>query len=193
MQERRHDAVRDTFADLMQGVGKDIRKEPCLLPVSGESLPAGSNIKDGAKSDISALSVWSPLCKAFFDIRVLNTLASSNWTKDLTQMYIAHENEKKKEYNQRILDIEKGTFTPLVFSCSGGAGPEAVKFMKHLAKLISDKKQEPYSQVVSVIRRRVRFDILRCCNLSLRGFRGATAFESLADVDYELCKLGDNE
>ena len=187
----RHDAVRDTFADLMEEFGKDVRKEPALLPVSGEILPEGSNIKDGARSDISALSIWSPLCKAFFDVRVFNPLATTNWTKDLKKMYTTHENEKKKEYNQRILQIEKGTFTPLVFSCSGGAGPEAVSLIKHLASLIRDKKQEPYSKVISVIRRRIRFDILRSCNLSLRGFRGKNVVEPLTELDYELCNFRD--
>ena len=75
----------------------------------------------------------------------------------------------------------------MVFSCTGGAGTESTKLIKHLAKLIADKKQEPYSQVVNIIRRRIRFDILRCCNLSLRGFRGQNNFDSLEDMEYDLC------
>ena len=135
-----------------------------------------------------ALSASGTLCvRHFFYIRVFNPLASSNWEKDVEKMYVKHEKEKRTEFNERILQIEKGTFTPLVFSCAGGAGTESTKLIKHLAKLIADKKQEPYSQVVNSIRRRSRFDIVRCGNLSLRGFRGQNNFDSLEDMEYELC------
>ena len=63
----RHNAVRDTTAELLTEVCKDIKVEPCLLPVAGgEDLSAGSIIADGARSDVSALSFWNPLCRAFF-------------------------------------------------------------------------------------------------------------------------------
>ena len=41
--------------------------------------------------------------------------------KDLTpkQIYRMHENEKKRMYNQRVTDIEQGTFTPLVLRPPG--------------------------------------------------------------------------
>ena len=32
--------------------------------------------------------------------------------KSLNQIYKIHENEKKSDYNDRILNVEKGTFTP---------------------------------------------------------------------------------
>ena len=85
----------------------------------------------------------------------------------------AYEMEiKKKEYNARILEIEKGSFTPLIYSCFGGAAPEAEKFVKKLAKMLSEKRDVPYSQMVSFIRRKIRFDILRVCTIALRGERG---------------------
>ena len=34
-----------------------------------------------------------------------------------------HEKEKKRAHNSRIMDVEHGTFTPLVFSLTGGEGP----------------------------------------------------------------------
>ena len=54
------------------------------------------------------------------------------------KMILLHENSKKGEYKARINEIEKGTFTPLVFSCSGGTSPEADKFVKNLALKISE-------------------------------------------------------
>ena len=107
-------------------------------------------------------------------------------------MHTFHEKLKKVEYNERILQIEKGSFTPLVFSCFGGAAPEAEKFIKNLARMISEKRDTPYSQVISFIRRRIRFDILRSCTVALRGERGnGKQFESeISDLDVHLVKLG---
>ena len=47
-------------------------------------------------------------------------------------MYRSHEMEKKNKYVDRVMNVEKGTFTPLVFSTTGGMGSEAVCFYKHL-------------------------------------------------------------
>ena len=36
-----------------------------------------------------------------------------------------HENLKKRAYEQRIYEVEHGSFTPLVFSATGGMGNAA--------------------------------------------------------------------
>ena len=53
-------------------------------------------------------------------------------------MLLRHEKEKKREYN-RQMNIEHGTFTPLVFSVSGVLGKECSMFHKHLAKKCKKK------------------------------------------------------
>ena len=115
---------------MVKDVCKDTRKEPALLPVGGRQLPAGSNTSDGARSDVSALGFWRPLCRAFFDIKVFNPLALTNWTMEIPKLYTYHENLKKTGYNARILEIDQGTFTPLIMNCSGGVSPETEKFIK---------------------------------------------------------------
>ena len=110
----------------------------------------------------------------------------------IPEMYLHHEKQKKNQFNARIIQIERGSFTPLIFSCTGGAGPEAAKFMKELADKISSKRSVNYSQTVSFIRRRIRFYILRTCVISLRGerkLRKSRAFLELKDVDIGLCNL----
>ena len=143
-----------------------------LLPVTNEELPAGSNVTDGARADVSSLGFWNPLSRAFFDIRVVNPLAETNWKKESSSMYKDHEKQRKKSIMIGFLEVEKGTFTPLVFSCCGGAGTEATKFIKHLATRISDKRQEQYRLTVSHTRRRIQFDILKTCVISFRGPKG---------------------
>ena len=64
-----------------------------------------------------------------------------------------HENEKKRMYNmQRVADIEQGTFTPLIFTMTGGMGEECEKYHSRLTELIATKKGERYSKTISWIR-----------------------------------------
>ena len=90
-------------------------------------------------------------------------------------MYISHEKSKKTEYNARVIEVEKASFTPLVFSTSGGMGDEATRFYKRLANKISWKNGQKYSDVITFIRRRLRFDLLKTCLISIRGYRGKPA------------------
>ena len=168
----RHNSLRDTTAELLRQVCKDVEPEPQLLPVSGVQLPNGTNVADGARLDVSARSFWSPLDRALVDIRVLHPQAPSNSDKSLKQMYHSHEVSKKYECNHRVINVEKSSFTPLVFSTSGGMGQEAKNFYKHLALKISIRKQQKYCDVISFIRRRLRFDLLKTCLISIRGYRG---------------------
>ena len=36
------------------------------------------------------------------------------------------KNEKKRKYNSRVTEIEQGTFTPLVFTTTGGMADECL-------------------------------------------------------------------
>ena len=82
-----------------------------------------------------------------------------------------HENEKKRMYNQRVTDIEQGTFTPLVFTTTGGMGEECKKFHSRLAELIAIKRGEDYSKTIAWIRAKISFSIIRSALLCLRGTR----------------------
>ena len=61
----RHDQIKNTMFDLINSVCKDTRKEPALHPVGNRELSSGSNISDGARSDVSTLGFWRPFCRAF--------------------------------------------------------------------------------------------------------------------------------
>ncbi len=43
-------------------------------------------------------------------------------------------------YNQQVTDIEQGTFTPLIFTTTGGMGEECEKYHSRLAELIATKE-----------------------------------------------------
>ena len=97
----------------------------------------------------------------YFDIRVCHPQADSYKDLTLKQLYKQQENEKKRKYASRILEVEQGTFTPLVFSTTGGMGEECARYHARLAKLLAIRKGETYSTTVSWIRAKVSFALLR--------------------------------
>ena len=89
--------------------------------------------------------------------------------------------EKKRQYNQRVMNIEHGTFTPLIFSVTGVMGKECAMFHKHLADKIARKTEEQYSKVIGVIRCRLSFLILRAALLCVRRNRTKERKETKID------------
>ena len=57
--------------------------------------------------------------------------------------------------------MEKATFTPLVFTTTGGMDPECQKLNKRIAEKIANKRNESYSYVITHLRRRLRFALLK--------------------------------
>ena len=62
----------------------------------------------------------------FLDVWVMHP--NSPYTdKSLEQIYLHLEKEKKKSYNHRIMHVDKGSFTPLIFSNNwDGSGSDNV-------------------------------------------------------------------
>ena len=90
---------------------------------------------DEARLDIRARIFWMRGQEAFLDIRVFNPNANRYLNATLPRCHEINEREKKQNYNNRILQIEHGTFTPLVFSIYGSMGRECTKFYSKLAEL----------------------------------------------------------
>ena len=64
-----------------------------------------------------------------------NAQAPSNRNlKTIPRMYSHHEEQKKRAFDARILKVEKGVFTPLVFSTSGGMEEAKTLFKKGCSK-----------------------------------------------------------
>ena len=91
----------------------------------------------------------------------------------LPEQFIGHKNMKKRNYQARIREVEHGTFTPLVFSATGGMSDEAHVFYKHLASLLSDKWTEQYSAVMGWLRCCLSFSLLRSAIRCVRGSRSS--------------------
>ncbi|KAG1662106.1 hypothetical protein GQR58_021113 [Nymphon striatum] len=124
---------------------------------------------------ISKVTIWS------------DGAASQYKCSSIEASFHKHEEEKKRAYNARIIEVEKATFTPLVFSTTGGVGEEAKFFLKRAATLLAHKKGNFYSDSAAYIRRKLSFCILRTVLVALRGYRGRPK------INYQLLPSAPNE
>ena len=63
-----------------------------------------------------------------------------------------HEQQKKREYGDRVREVELASFTPLVFSTTGSMGKEAVTFYRRLTELLSRRNTMTYSSTLAWLR-----------------------------------------
>ena len=71
-----------------------------------------------------------------------------------------------------MIDIEKSSFSPLVFTTTGGMAPECNRVNKRLAEKflkIAEKRREPYASVITYIRTKLRFALLKSTLAAIRG------------------------
>lgn len=84
---------------------------------------------------------------------------------------------------RQVLEVEQGTFTPLVFTSTGGMADEYKRFHSRLAELLALKKGDDYATTISWIRAKVSFAILRSALLCLRGTRSKRGAANISDID----------
>ena len=168
----RRNQVRNITATLLNEICNDVQIEPQLQSLSGEHFDAKTaNKHEDARLDISATGFCCSGQKALLDVRVFNPITSRYRNTPLSKGYTINENEKKKQYNERVLQVEHANFTPLVMSSNGGFGRECGRFYSKLVEKIAEKRKQPYSIISSWIKRKIMFSLLRSIGLCLRGSR----------------------
>ena len=88
----------------------------------------------------------------FFDVRVCYPNAESYKGLTTKQIYRQHESEKTRMHASRVLEVEQGSFTPMVFTTTGEMADECKRYHNRLAEHLSNKKGEDYSTTISRIR-----------------------------------------
>ena len=90
------------------------------------------------------------------------------------------------------MEIEQGTFTPIVVTVKGVVGQEGNRFHKALADKIAVKTGEKYDDITRLIRTKLSFLVLRAALLCLRGSRSVynTNIETCGDFAHSLNELG---
>ena len=165
----RHNHLRSFTSTLLKEVYKDIRVEPWLQELTCEILHASAITDKEARLDIRAEGFWQAGQLAFFDVRAFNPTAKRYVNQEISKTYEVNEREKKKLYNERILQIEHGNFTPLVMSATGGMGRECKKFYACLAEMISYKRGTSFSVITAWVRRKITFSLIKSIGMCLRG------------------------
>ena len=108
---------------------------------------------------------------AFFDVRVFNPFAKSHLSSNLETVFKSNETAKKKEYNDRVIQVEHGSFTPVVMSSMGGFGFETSRFISKLIEKIAIKKDLEQSVVANYVRTKLSFELIRSQVACIRGSR----------------------
>ena len=111
---QRHSELRDLDADLFSMVCNDVEVEPVLQDITEEQLSGGFNRAQDARLDQD---------------------------QEPQQIYRIHENDKKRLYSRRVLDVEHGLFSPLVFATTGGMGKECIRYHSGLAELVAARQE----------------------------------------------------
>ena len=173
----RHDELKETIANILSEVCKDVCIEPSLLEVNGERFENSTNTQDEARLDIAARSFWQRGQRAFFDVRVFYPFARTHVNRDLAAVFKSNENEKKRIYNRRVIEIEHGSFTPLVFSSLGGCSREAEIFLKKLCELVAVKRNFTHSKMMNWLRHKISYILMRSAVLCLRGSRRVVKYK----------------
>jgi hypothetical protein len=184
----RHNRIRDLEASILRDICKDVKVEPALLPIGNPTTTTSSNKSEGARLDVSAVGIWNPMERTFLDVRVVHPNAKSYKDQSIEQIYRNHESQKKSAYNNRIIQVERASFTPLVFSTSGGMALECTKYHKQIAQQIALKTKEEYSQVMNHLRTRLRYTLLKSTLIAIRGERGKEkrSRESISELSFNM-------
>ena len=112
---QRHDGIQSILTSLLSKVCKDVDVEPHLLPIDSDVLnPRSTVTSPEARLDIKAGSFWSRGETAFFDVCRTYVNSTCNQNKSTESIFLEYEKDKKRNYQQRVIDVEMG-FPPPVF------------------------------------------------------------------------------
>ena len=105
----RHNEIRDLAAELLREVCHNVSVEPGLQALDGEHIrPHTANREDEARLDIRENGFWSRGREAFFDVKVFHPNTPTYRNRDLAALYKMHEGIKKREYGERVREVERG-------------------------------------------------------------------------------------
>ena len=186
---QRHDGVRNLLTSLIGKVCTNVEVEPHLQPLDNDRFNLRSAVIGAeARLDFKEGGFWSRGVTAFFDVRVTHVNSRCNQGKETSTILTEQEEGKKQKYQQRVLNVEMGSFTPLAFGTNGGMGADYNCFLKRLAEKLSEKNEEAYHITITWIRTLLSFEIVRSAHTCVRGSR--TPFHKIPQGDFiDDCRL----
>ena len=106
---RRHDEVRDLFATLLKDICHDVEFQPHLQTLKREILISSANSNNEARLDISE-AVFGQGSKVHFSM----SFTKSHLNQKLDMAFSSKE--KNRHYNQQVIEVEHGSFSPHVLT-----------------------------------------------------------------------------
>ena len=107
---QRHDGIQNLLTSLLSKVCKDVDVKPYLLPIDSEVFNLRSTVTSPeARLDINAGSFWSRGETAFFGVCRTHVNSTCNQNKSTESIFVEHEKDKKRNYQQRVIDVEMGS------------------------------------------------------------------------------------
>ena len=153
--------IMDALGDLASIPYKEVLREPVIRePNVQNNVPA-------LVADLSVRGVWQSQTTTFFDVRVVDSDASSYVQRDVNAVLSSIEHFKKQKYSQAA-ECVHASFTPFVVTADGALGKA---FMRLLSEKIAATWHKSNSEVMGYVRARLMFAILRATNLCIRGSR----------------------
>ena len=183
---RRHIEVRTLLASCLRKAGCDTAIEPQLQPLSGEVFlrqtttadqEACLDIKDkgffflGGGESEEALFFLMSRCST----RSCPRTASCHFLPFSRGMRMI---ENRDCYEDRVREVERAAFTPLVLAATGGAGKLTTAFLKRLAVIMAEKGDEAYCTTMAWLRARLAFSLLQSAIACLRSMRRKVSCEA---------------
>ena len=71
-----------------------------------------------------------------------------------------------------MLEVGRGSITPLIIGANGGIGEECQKCVKQLVELLAIKQMECYASTVSWIMTKLAIEVIRSAVLGVKGGQG---------------------
>ena len=137
------------------------------------------------------LGVFGRVTRKHSYVQVFDPNAPRYSKQTLKQCYPMNENENKRHYNTRILEVDQGGLRPLDFTGAGGIGGKGRAFYSRLATSLSLKNGTARSKVTSWTQSKINFSLLRSMSLSLRGSRLKLVNEK-QDIELEHTSIKNN-
>ena len=156
----RHNEVRDALGDLAVLGYREVVREPIVCD--------GDNDSPALIADLGVRGVWIPQGEALFDVRVVDTDATSYVNHSVSTVLASAEEEKKRKYLSAA-ELRHASFTPFVVSVDGALGHGALMFLQRLADRLSSAWGKSYGHVLMWIKVRLAFAVVRETNLCFRG------------------------
>ena len=136
--------------------------------------------------------------KYILDLRVFNPWVWSNQQISLASVYKRHEQDKKRNYEKCVQEMEHSTLTPLVMSTTRVLGRATIYYiLQRLASMLSEKRDAPYSETLRWIRCHLSFTLLQASIeepdplhsiQSLRGYMSLLTLSLLKVVHIEMLR-----